>query len=58
MPATIFRLKKMYVINGGTVMSRTAVNSRFYCVMNLALEVEKRQLDGGVLVPGRKYSAC
>ena len=32
MPATIWRLKKMYMISGGIVMSRMSVKSRFHDV--------------------------
>ena len=54
MPETIWRWKKMNMISGGMVMSSTSVNSRFQLRVELALEVEERQLDGGVVVAGQE----
>src|SRR5829696_1924198 len=34
MPSTIFRLKKMNMINGGMVTSKIVANSRLYWVVN------------------------
>ena len=54
MPATICRLKKMYMISGGIVMSRTFVNSRFHGAHRLGLVVEHGQLHRRVLVAGQE----
>ena len=48
MPATICRLKKMYMTSGGIVISRMSMNSRFHWLQDLALEVVERELDRGV----------
>ena len=48
-PDTIWRWKNMNTISGGIVISRTSANSRLPVRVELALEVEQRQLDGGVL---------
>ena len=50
MPDTIFRLKKMNMISGGTVTSTMFMKSRLYCVLNWLEEVVQGELDGRVLV--------
>ena len=50
-PEASWRWKKMNMISGGIVIRRTSANSRFQRVVELALEVEQRQLDRRVVVP-------
>ena len=48
MPATICRLKKMYMISGGIVMSRMSVNSRFHWLSVWLWKLYSVELHGRV----------
>ena len=54
MPATICRLKKMYMISGGMVISRMSVNSRFHWFSVWLWKLYKRELDGDAVVAGQE----
>ncbi len=54
MPATICRLKKMYMISGGMVISRMFVNSRLYDVLNWLWKLNSVSCTVAFLSPGRK----
>ena len=56
-PETIFRLKKMNMIRGGIVISQHVHEKQVPLGQELALEVEQRELDGGVLVAGQEVES-
>ena len=56
MPDTIWRWKKMNMISGGMVISRTSVNSRFHCVLNWLWKLYSVSWTVALSLPGRKYS--